>query len=250
MIAGEEVAPTTGTRHLQGHIDLREGRNMKYVQKHLFGYVSMKATLKTYQSRAHIRNGRHYCKKDGKFQEWGNPGPEGQGKRSDLKLFLEDLKDNPEYSRLDLFQRHAGVMAKYPRFAAEYQNLCREYKTLDWTVPPNLWVHGSPGTGKTRRFHEDEHTMYLKQPNKWFDYYNGEHTVLIDDLGPEQARHLGYYLKVWADRYPFLAQVKGSAFTCRPARIIVTSNYPIDAMGWDEVTTAAIKRRFQEIEVI
>lgn len=251
MIFGVEVAPTTGTPHLQGHIDLREGRNMKWVQKHLFGFYfeKYKPALKTYKSRRHVRNGRAYPQKDGQFKEWGTP-PDGQGKRSDLKVYLEDLKENPEYTRLELFEQHAGIMAKYPRFAAEYQNLCREYKTLDWTVPPNLWVHGAPGTGKTRRFHEDEHTLYLKQPNKWWDYYNGEHTVLIDDLGPEQARHLGYYLKIWCDRFPFLAQVKGSAYKARPKRIVVTSNYCIDAMGWDEVTTQAIKRRFQEVEVI
>ncbi len=254
IIGGAETAPTTGTPHIQGHIDLRVGRNMKHIQKHIFNYCGIKQgengiTLRTYTTRHHVRNGRHYCKKDGEWKAWGEP-PQGQGKRSDLKLFCEDLKEHSEYSRLQLFEQHAGIMAKYPRFAAEYQNLCREYKTLDWKVPPNLWVHGAPGTGKTRRFHEDEHTMYLKQPNKWWDYYNGEHTVLIDDLGPEQARYLGYHLKIWSDRFPFLCQVKGSAYKARPKRIVVTSNYTISQMGFDEITTQAIQRRFQEVEVI
>lgn len=245
LLCGKEVGQQ-GTPHLQCHIDLKNATTIKALQKKI-KKMGMQLAIKEYTSQAHTDNGRNYCYKDGDTQQWGE-APE-QGARNDLEELQEAIRLNPNMTRRNLFEQHASVMARYPRFAAEYQNMVREYKTLTWDEPPNLWIWGEAGVGKTRQIHEDEHPLYLKNANKWFDYYQGEHTVLIDDIGPEQARYLGYHIKLWADRYPFLAEIKGSAIKIRPQRIVITSNYSISEMGWDEQTTAAISRRFKEIHM-
>ena len=81
-------------------------------------------------------------------------------------------------------------------------------------------------------------------PNKWFCGYIQQDNVIVEDIGPEQGKFLQHFLKIWADHSPFTAQTKGSSMLIRPRRIIVTSNYSIEDMGYDHVTEKAILRRF------
>lgn len=104
------------------------------------------------------------------------------------------------------------------------------------------WLWGKTGTGKSRlAFSFNE--VYCKNPNKWWDNYQGQDTVLIDDWSREH-HVLGYYLKRWADRYPILSEIKGSALYPHYNRIIITSNYVISDCFNDSETVEAIERRF------
>lgn len=89
----------------------------------------------------------------------------------------------------------------------------------------NEWIYGPTGTGKTRGVRDKwKDSLFTKNPNKWWDGYQNQETVLIDDFQREHEK-LGYHLKIWADHYPFTGEVKGSSMSIRPKRVIVTSNY-------------------------
>ena len=72
---------------------------------------------------------------------------------------------------------------------------------------PHRWIWGPAGTGKTRSVWLEYPDLYPKMANKWWDGYQGEETVLIDDF---DKRHepLIHHLKVWAQQAPFLAEEK------------------------------------------
>jgi len=82
----------------------------------------------------------------------------------------------------------------------------------------------------------------------WWDGYQDEEHVILDDF---DTGNLGHHLKIWADRYSFLAEVKGGTLHIRPKTIVITSNYsPEDPkFEWDSQMTDAIKRRFKIIKM-
>lgn len=235
MVYGKEVCPDTGRLHLQGYV--------YFNSKRLSGPMAKKVKCWVRPARGNPEQNKGYCTKDGDYKEFGTLPK--QGARNDIHQFVLDCKDTPTvFAEATLLEDYTNIVAKYPAFVARVQrhyNAPVANKTMD-----NYWYYGPPGTGKT--YAAKQHgTSFLKNPNKWFDGYAGQDTVVCEDYEPKHSREMGWFLKIWADLDPFTADVKCSSMFIRPRRIIVTSNYCIDEMGWDKVTTAAMKRRFIEV---
>jgi hypothetical protein len=65
-------------------------------------------------------------------------------------------------------------------------------------------------------------------------------------MNPEAGKWLGSFLKIWADRYPFSPEVKGSHMKkIRPKKIIVLSNYTPEEVFTSDQDLLPIKRRFK-----
>ena len=109
----------------------------------------------------------------------------------------------------------------------------------------NFWYWGPTGTGKSSGARKKFPNSYIKSHNKWWDGYNGEDSVLIDDVDKNSEKWLGPLLKTWADHYPFKAEFKGGSSVIRPKHIVVTSNWSMDDMFTDQNVLEPLKRRFR-----
>lgn len=138
---------------------------------------------------------------------------------------------------------HPEVFVKYSRGLRDlalYQ--CEPYNHDDVR---GIWIWGPPGTGKSYWVRQNYGSLYLKAQNKWWDGYDGEDCVLLDDLDTEV---LGHYLKIWADRYACTGETKGGTVNLRHKVFAVTSNYHPSTLFKDVVMYEAIERRFCIVE--
>lgn len=237
VVVGKEVGET-GTPHLQAYVLFKSPRFFEAIKK-LFPRAHIEVQRGTSKQAA------DYCKKEGDWKERGEPPKE---KAEAAKEGGEENKRRWE----DAFE--AAKQGRMEDIPADM--LVRNYRTFkeikkDYMVKPEdaddvtgVWIYGGPGVGKSRTARERFPDAYMKMQNKWWDGYQDEEYVILDDF---DSKELGHHLKIWADRYAFLAETKGGALNIRPKKIVITSNYaPEDPkFGWDAEMLAAIKRRFK-----
>lgn len=112
-----------------------------------------------------------------------------------------------------------------------------------------IWIWGKAGAGKSRWVREQcKESLYPKLCNKWWDGYQGEKYVVMDDVMPCHSV-LAQQLKIWSDRYDCILETKGGAVHSQYEYFIVTSQYSIDEVFPDEKDREALHRRFQEFEI-
>lgn len=112
IIYGFEVAPTTGTPHLQGYIHFSQPKSMKYVIN-----LIQRASLKEAKATGDKFHKRwDYCKKSGDYVEYGTP-PQ-QGVDSDCTKVLQSINDGVSYS--ELFVLYPRYMLYHSRNVAQY----------------------------------------------------------------------------------------------------------------------------------
>ena len=58
----------------------------------------------------------------------------------------------------------------------------------------------------------------------------GQPVASPDDPGVRRFRELEQEVKVWADRYPFIAELKDHSIRAKPEWLVVASNYPLEEL--------------------
>jgi len=238
LVYGKELAPSSGTPHLQGYMWLKESMAMSAVHKAVSqdGFVLIPA-------RGTAEQNYDYARKDGDFVEYG---VRPKSAAIQCKLNNEHYADCIQLSKNGEVD---AIMDKYPQLYIKYRSTINGI-IGDYMKPPDQlddvcgeWWYGPPGTGKSHKAFAMG--CYDKEPNKWFGGYNGKDPIVIQDLDHENAKWMGYHLKKWGDRYPFTAEVKGRQFSCRPPKVIVTSNYTIRELYTDSELIKALERRYK-----
>lgn len=240
VVYGKEVAPTTGTPHLQGFVMFENGKSMSAVSDIIPGHLSF--VLNKFWNVA------EYCKKDGDYVERGTaPKNPGKRERNDWDGYMDLIKSGratelPDKIQITQFRNIQAIESKYRKVDT----------TLDWTMSPNEWIWGQAGTGKSTKARLENPDAYIKMNNQWWDGYAGEDSVLIEDITKDWSQFASHLL-IWADRFSYRGATKGSTVMLRPKKIVVTSNFCIQALcdqcSIPTDTMLALQRRFREIRV-
>lgn len=252
-IVGKEVAPTTGTKHLQGFCNFSKPMRFSTIKKRLNNGIHLE------KANGSDEQNQKYCSKSGVFFEEGHP--QRQGKRNDLDAVIHTIQSGKITTLTEVALLHASSFIKYHRGIQTYLRLSlpitpRAFKTEVY------FYWGPPGTGKSRRAAEEARArypdkelsvvgstrsmVYYKPRGLWWDGYEQHEAVIIDDFyGWIKYDEM---LKI-CDRYPYQVQIKGGFQEFTTKSIWITSNVSIDELykfpGYD---SAALQRRMTCID--
>lgn len=229
---GKEVGQE-GTPHLQGYIRFKTKKSLSQVKELL-----PRAHLETSNT---VAAAIKYCHKEDKEPFEKGDRPLTQDEKGILgKRVYDETLELAKQGRLE--EVDSRMLIKYHK---TLKDIAKDYmqKPSDAPDTTGQWYYGVAGAGKSRQARLDHPNAYFKLANKWWDGYQGEPAVIIDDIDRNHSV-LGHHLKIWGDRYSFLAESKGSASHIRPAHIIITSQYHPSTIWPDAETRDAILRRY------
>ncbi len=234
-----------GTPHFQGYIEFVRSTRFNAVKALLGLQVHLE------KRRGTRTQARDYTRKDdtrvsGPWEggEWREVS---QGQRVDLEGAITTLEELRDLNR---------VARAHPR---EWVRFHRGFESLYARTQPKrpiapikvVLLYGKTGTGKTRRAFEKWPNLHRKAPDtRWFDGYENQEEVLLDDFGGKVSKmSLSYTLQL-LDIYPFDVEVKGSYRPLLAKRIVVTTN--IHPRLWYDYSNReeqynALMRRFTSI---
>lgn len=231
MVAGKEVAPTTGQPHFQGYVQLKKPARRTELVKIVPMFWE--------PAGGDDQENFDYCTKEGDYFEEGTRREINPGKREKLRWKeARDLAIAGDWMAID----PQIFVSQFTNVRAIHKDFMTLPEAIDDTC--GVWIHGEAGVGKSFSARERFPDAYLKLANKWWDGYKGQKFVILDDFDKSHAM-LGHHLKIWADRYPFIAEIKGGAISIRPEKFVVTSQYHPEDIWSDKETLDAIKRRFK-----
>lgn len=243
MILGLEHSKD-GRPHLQGACYLLKKNRFSWMKK-----LTLGAHLE--MMRGTPAQSKTYCsKEDPKPLELGECPTVDGGSRE--KTRWKDAYDLAKKGRIDEIEDHQILVSSY----LSLKQIQKDHPVQDVAVhndPTIVYLYGVPGAGKSfyarHEFTEKYGHPYVKEINKWWDGYQGEKFVLIDDLSPEHMDFMITRLKIWCDVYAFRAETKGGSLMAHPELIVITSNFSLKELckGVAEVHYRALRRRCREI---
>lgn len=258
LVFQEEVAPTTGTMHLQGTIRFSSLKTWAAVRELFSRYLTVEEsdfvdgepeedTPRNYKTYLRFcRNpgaSVNYCSDENKRAPGGECWIFGdveskQGSRSDLYKMMEDIAAGvPE---VEIAEEYPTQWCQYSRPLKEYRKMKIKQKVEEEIdagtrrVTTHV-VWGTAGAGKTTYVYDREKRsdVYLvskakkKEDKIWWDDYEGQPVLLFDDFyGPTSGLSYDEFL-VLTDPYPknsLRLQTKGNHVYPRYSRIYFTSN--------------------------
>lgn len=216
IVFGKEVAPSTGTKHIQGYIYFDDAKSMSATKKIL-------GDSKVHISKANgtAEQNRKYCTKDGDYFEHGLK-PE-QGKRTDLTT-LRDVIMKGEKTVDQIATEDPMAYHQYGRTMEKLEDIAQRSK-FRTEMTECKWITGKTGSGKSHEAFKEYNpstTYVLNTEDKgWWDGYNGQKTVIINDFKGE-IRY-GQLLQL-IDKWPYSVPRRNRApFPFTSKNIIITS---------------------------
>jgi len=234
LVYGREVAPETGTPHLQGYVHFGKIMRFNRIKKLLLGCHVLPAKGSAQQNHT-------YCTKS-------DPSPFVKG------TIPQDSKEaGCKYAAAVKLARQGKIDEVDPQMLLRYNASLERIAARSQVVPADathetgIWIYGVPGCGKSSLARDLFKGRFVdKNINKWFnlqDWTLEKDVLLLEDFD-HSNKCTGSALKRWCDRYAFPVEVKFSSGSLRPEWVVITSNYlPGDIWADDPALADAITRR-------
>jgi hypothetical protein len=232
IIYGREVG-ASGTPHLQGFISFDNQMTLSAAIKRLPG-CHVEIAIAPDQAI-------EYCKKEGDYTERGSFLSQKEKGKKEKDRWANALQAAKE-GRIDDIDPE--IYLKYKRTIHEIE---AENRPIPATIDGDMeheWIHGPAGCGKSSAARQENPEAYIKDLTKWWDNYEDQDVCIIDDVDKYDVK-FARMLKLWCDRYPFQAEMKGKQKLIRPRKIVITSQYHPDEIWEDEKTQEAMHRRLK-----
>ena len=231
LVFGFEVGDE-GTPHLQGYVEWKSSKRFTTMK-------NMNKRIHWEKRRGTAKQASDYCKKDGKFFEKGEISK--QGERTDVQEVAGMVVEG-----MNNFEISEVVPEAIIKFGRGIE-LLRYVRQADRETKPNvMWYWGLTGVGKTEKATEYTPTYYIKDGTQWWNGYEQQETIIIDDFdGRWPFRDLLRLL----DRYPYQGQTKGGYVKINSNNIIITCEFPPDKF-WEGNTLNQITRRIDKIKEV
>lgn len=231
-----------GTPHFQGYCELNRQSRFAPIKSlipsaHIEPRRGSQAQAKAYASKEDTRV-------EGPF-EYGEYIETNPGQRTDVRAFRDAILSGKR--KRELLEEFPGDLQRYPKFVELCRSTLVQQPRIGLRV--NL-LYGEPGLGKSRMAYESTDDLYAVPIGKdlWFDGYDGQTSLLLDDFSGEMK--LVHLLRL-LDIYPMQVPVKGAFVNLAALQIWITSNkHPRDWYDWTkhgEVRYRALMRRFHKI---
>lgn len=243
-VIGLEVAPKTGTPHLQMYFEFANQKRVSEIRQLTSSRVAifqrrgtpLQASdyCKYADYNKHTRQTREY-KHPNKFFEYGEISH--QGKRTDWESAVSALQNGDCVTSVIDAQPH---LLPNIRALREYSGMVSKSTHRDVKV---YVIYGESGSGKTRWAYENYPDLFSKPDGAWWDGYSGQKTILLDDFYGTDIPY-NTILKV-LDRYPLSLPVKGGFVPAMYDTVIITSNK--NPESWYYESSRALCRRIYKI---
>lgn len=245
VIYGLEIAPETGTKHVQGYIQLNEAQRFNYLHKY-FNLKRANGLLKFHIEKANGTPEQNiiYCSEDGDFYEYGTPI--SQGKRTDMMEIKEQIKANPKDLNKIIDERANNLQQL--KFAQSIQSVYLTHR--DPAYPPQVfWLFGATGVGKTSLVYKTFSDVCSVSSPRWAGTgYNQNECLLFDDIR-EFDITFNELLKI-TDRFPFTLERKHGQIPLNSPYIVFTAPYSIDqTFTSTKENLKQLKRRVVQIDL-
>jgi len=231
---GKEVAPSTGTPHLQGYIYFENAKSFATLLKLLPKGSHIEV------AKGNALENKAYCEKDGDFYEFGTIP--AQGKRNDIILIKQQIVEGK--GMRDIIESATSYQSlKTAELLLKYKE-----RTRDWK-PSVVWLYGASGCGKTKTAYAVLKNPYRKSngTGKWWDGYDAHEDVIIDDI-KDTSREMYERLLEQLDRYACQVETKGATRQFLAKRIIVTSILHPQELFFHFNDAVELLRRIDEIK--
>lgn len=234
-VSGREIAPTTGTPHLQGIITMKTAHRFSKMSKIL--------------ARAHIEiahsesASEKYCMKDDDVVI--DIDNRKQGKRNDLQPVAEKIIAGSKVS--DVAMEAPTMFIKFSKGMRDLAAIVSQRATNHFRFLTVELIIRKTGTAKTRSVfdkygYENTYILDMSQSTLWFDGYEGQDVICFDEFRGQCP--FSFFLRL-LDGYPVRLPIKGSFTYAAWTKVCITSNRPW-TMWYPSVTeddTAALARR-------